>query len=592
MKKLLSLALLTSLSSFAQDQFAVRVNHAGIVETMKLALQHNQAGQRIPGFKIPAGIYPLKVRRADLASNPIIKILSEVTDVDFRRDYDFFMANSEIGITGRVDIDGIRTTVSNQTAAGFDLRVVFAVPDLALRVPEVSVCETRRGRGCGAGLKASFRNSAIILKRGSRINVTADFKVNINQDMARLRLVNVTSNLGSRNGPSINLQLGPLTVPPVSVIIDGQEIPVDTSHLRGEILNYRTFLAQNLINFAGEFIAQDLEAVVNKALKNQCLPTSLTVVDMETRPIPQRPVVADIEQHPDFMRQFQRDIARLVKSVRFDLNLKNLRSPESKHLEIRADGSLRLNGLRWTVGNTLGNTTRTLPVLNLDTAMPATDEVGVVVSEPVINAGLAALNHQGLFQKLIESHVDVGGLYINSAKAHFKTTADGKSVLNVVANVRLNLREVKSNGVLGWIQKQISIWLERNNNNANLLFPLQFEVLPRLAGVAGATKLYLRVNSPFTAPGTFRNEYGYENNVVDATRPVRDEVSQQLKKHLGAYVEREFEFPLDAYLTQKGVTIVPRNVQVLDSAYLMVTGDIGNVVFNQLPRNEERSSCQ
>jgi hypothetical protein len=561
----------------------VRVNHAGIVETMKLALQHNQAGQRIPGFKIPAGIYALKVRRGDLAANPIIKILSEVTDVDFRRDYDFFMANSEIGVTGRLDVEGIRTTVSNQTTAGFDLRVVFTVPDLALRVSEVSVCETRRGNRCGAGLQASFRNSAVILQRGSRITVTADFKVNINEDMARLRLVNATSNLGHRTGPSVNLQLGPLTVPPVSILVDGQEIPVDTSHLRGEILNHRTFLAHKLMNFAGEFIAQDLAAVVNKALKNQCLPTSLTVVDLEPRPVPQLPVVADIERHPDFMRQFQRDTARLVKSVRFDLSLKNLRTPESKHLEIRADGSLRLNGLRWTVGNTLGNTARTLPALDLDRAVPVTDEVAVAVSEPVINAGLAALAHQGLFQKLIESHVDVGGLYLTNAKAHFKTTTDGKSVLNVVANLRLNLREVKATSVLGWIQKQIAIWLERNNNNANLIFPLQFEVHPRLVETAGVRKLLLRVNSPFTSPGTFRNEYGYANNVVEATRPVRDEVSKELQRNLGAYVEREFEFPLDAYLTQKGVTIHPRHVQVLDSAYLLVTGDIGNITFSQLP---------
>jgi hypothetical protein len=145
--------------------------------------------------------------------------------------------------------------------------------------------------------------------------------------------------------------------------------------------------------------------------------------------------------------------------------------------------------------------------------------------------------------------------------------------------------------VLGWIQKQIAIWLERNNNNAHLVFPLQFEVHPRLAEAAGERKLLLRVNSPLTAPGTLRNDYGYASNVQEATRIVRDEVAAVLQKNLGAYVEREFEFPLDAYLTQQGVTITPRTVEVLDSAYLMVTGDIGNIVFSQLP-TDGPARCQ
>jgi hypothetical protein len=588
----LSLLCAAAFPLWAQDQFAVRLNHTGVVEVMRMALQHNQQSVRgAIGFQIPAGVYPLKVRRADLPSNPLIQTLSEIVDVDFRRDYDFFMRNARINVAGRVDIPSVRTTVSNQSATGFDLRVVFSVPELTVRTAEVALCETRRGSGCGEGLQGRFRNPSIALRRGSVVRVTADFRATLNDDTARLRLVRTRSNLGTRQGPSINLELGTIELPPVTMIINGQELPMDMAPLRAQVQNYRTFLAHKMLGFAADFIAEDLAAVVNKALRNQCLPTRLTVLEIDPAAAARTPLVAGAERHPDFMAQFQRDLARLVKSMRFDLGLKTLRTPESKHLEIRGDGSLRLNGTTWQVGSTLSNGARPLPVLSLVGAA-ASDELAVAVGEPVINAGLALLNQQGVFQQVINEHVDVGGVHVEGARAYFKSVGPGQDRIQVVANLRLNLREIRANGILSWIRREIAVWLERNNNDANLVFPLQFEVIPRVVTVDATSKLFLRVDGPFTDPTTFRNDYQQPNNVGEATKVVRQALVDELKAGLGSYVDREFELPLDEYLSVPGVKVAAKDIKIIDSAYLVVTGDLAGLDFARLPQGGSLRACQ
>ncbi len=625
MKRLIvGLLLVSMLSAQAQDQMMIRVNHSGVIQVMRMALKYNRQGQGQTGFKIPRGLYSFKIPRSQVASNPIIQILNEVSDVNFNRDYPFYVTNSDIIVDGTIDESSLQTAVSNYTAKGFDLKISFKINKLSLSAADLSLCETKSGIKCGKGLKASFKNVTVALRPGSLITMSTDFKVAFEADQARMKLVKATSNLGNAQGPKLNINIGSVTVPPISIVINGQEAQLDTSSLRDEIMERRTFLAQKLLAFAGDFIAEDLAEMVNKALKNQCVPTRLQVLEIGREDMPATgggftriPVViaadntrvvrnyyperlplqiyqGDNKAEPTFMELLQKDLMSIIKSARFEVNLKSLRTPLNQDIELRANGALRLNRRSWNVRNTVANSSRVLPALNIDSIINRQDHFGVVIGEPMINAATDLLSTIGVFQKVMDAQVKMGGVYVDSIKAHFKNGAtQAGDRLYVVGNARVNLRELDADGVWAWIKRTLAVWLERNNNNAVLRFPIQFEVIPRIVNSGGKIKLMMRVNSPFENETTLKNTYGYPNNVTSATSIVRSTVIDLLKENMGEYVNREFEFPLDDYLSQQGVTIHPKSIRMINSAYLMVSADIKDLDFKALSSGgSQGGSCQ
>lgn len=619
------LLCLFSSALLAQDQLMIRVNQTGILSVMESALEYNQRGQGRTGFQVPAGLYDFKVKRADLQANPIVRILQEVSNVDLNRDLPFYLYNSVVNVDGGIDKASLRTAVSNYTAQGFDLKITFAINKLSLRANELSLCENKRGRRCGNGLKATFRNSTVALRSGSRINAEANFKVDTTSTQAKMRLVRVTSNLNTRNGPRIDINIGSVVVPPISIIINGQEAQLDTSNLRAEIMARKEFLANKLLEFSAEFIAEDLSEMVNKALKNQCLPTQLRIIEIANQDVPaprggfrsqpyviaadntrvvrpridysiQSPSVfpGDNRPAPTFMELLQRDLASIIKSANFDLSLKSIRSPLNQDIEIRANGSFVMNNRRWRVLDTVGNSTRKLPALNVDTIINRQDHFAVVLGEPVVNASMDLLQGMGVFQKVLEAQGKIGGVSVNSIKLHFKSGATAaQDRLFAIGNLKVKLREIDADGIMGWVKRAIAVWLERNNNNAILNFPVQFEVIPRFATQRdGSVKLFLSVNSPFVNPTTLKNDYNYPNNVVSATKVVQESIVEILKENMGEYVNREFEFPLDQYLNMNGVSLQPKRMSMLQSGYLLVAADIKKIDFAKLNQSPSGASCQ
>lgn len=595
MRSLMFILLLALTSAaVAQDQMMLRVNHSGVTELMRLALEYNQAGSGKAGFKIPRGIYSFKVARQDLAANPIIQILNQVSDVNFNRDFPFYVTNSDIGIVGSIVEPSLKTKVSNYTTTGFDLQVSFDVDAIKLSVADLSICETKQGSACGKGLRASFKNTTVALRKGSKISAVAKFRVNLASDKARVALVSVSSNL--TKGPRLDINIGQVVVPPISIIINDQEAQLDTSGIRAEILQRREFLAQKLLAFASEFIAEDLAEMINKTLASQCFPTSLRLLEIgqEDRPATNGgfttvPLVLGRKVHPhknepNMMELLQIDLAKIIKSATFDVKLKSIRSPLDRDLELRLNGALRMNRLAWQIRSTVGNSTRALPALNIDNMIDRRNHMAVVVSEPMVNGALDLLSSVGVFQKLVGSREGMDGVHIQSVKAHFKTGATpAQDRYYVIANIRVNLRDVAADGVWAWIKRFIAVWLERNNNDAQLYFPIQLEAIPRLVTDAqGKAHLMLKVNSPFASSTALRNDFGYTNTITAATATVRTTVLDLLREGLGEFVNKEFELPLDAFLSQKGLEIAPKSIRLIDSSYLMIAADLSRLDLRAL----------
>ncbi len=590
----LILILLFSMSfqTWAQDQLMLRLNHSGILQIMKMSLQYNQAGNGQTGFKIPAGLYGFKVLRADLEKNPIVNILNQVSDVNLTKDLPFFISNSEISVIGSIDESSLRTKVSNYSSTGFDLKVSVVVDRVSLSTPDLSLCEDKDGTSCGNGLKASFKGVSVALSAGQKIKLSADFKVNMAADKAHMSLVQVVSNIDT--GTKLDIDVEQVVIPPISIVINGQESQLDTSGLRSEILARRDFLAQKLLSFASEFIAEDLAEMVNKALENKCLPTRLRLFEMgqEDKPAtdggftklpvavskrdPQLSIYrGDDKNQPTLMEILQQDLARIIKSASFDIQMKSARTPLDQDIELRLDGALRMNRRSWFLRPTVGNSSRKLPVLDIDSLVNRADHLAVAISEPMINGSLNLLSSTGVFQELIRKQPNLAGVKITSVKAHFKSgSRPDLDRYYLVANIRVNLREIAADGAWAKIKRMIAVWLERGSSSV-LYFPIQLEATPRLEKQSdGKLQLMLKVNSPFASTTALRNDFNYPNSVPFATGIVRDTVLKLLGVGLGAYVNKEFRFPLDSYLSRKGVRIEPKSLRLIDSAYMMLSADI------------------
>lgn len=590
MKFVLIMSLMAiSLASQAQDQLALRFNHSGVLALMKAALKYNNRAQNSAGFQIPQGLYSFKIKKAQLASNPIIQLVSEVSDVSLLRDFPFYVYNSTIKASGDVDVNSLRVTALNQSARGFDLKVSFNVPQLRMAVPEIALCETKAGGRCGKGLKASFKNSSITLVKGRPIVLTGLFRVDVKDQKARLRLLSATSNLETRGGPRIDIRAGELSIPPVIVTVNGESAELDTSSLRSELLKHKDFLGKKLLGFAADFIAEDMVAIVNRTLQNECLPSQLNVVNLEPRPVAGMPLIFGLTQKQDFGTLLQRDVSRIIKSARLDLGLKSVATDQNKHINLGANGSLRLNGKSWTMTNRLGNSNRTLPALNIAQHINETINFGVALSEPIVNSSLDLLGQTGLFQELVNKHVDSKGLSVSSARIHFRSNPDR---FYAVVNASLDLREVNSNGVFSWIKNRFAIWMERNNNGSKLYFPLQFEIIPRMVHANdGSAHMLLRVNGPFLPASALRNDFKYPTNITTATASVREGVVKELKEGLLKYVNQEFHFQVDPYLNQKGMSFNVRGMKIVDSAYVVLGLDLKAINLGSLT-SSDRGSCR
>lgn len=581
----LALACVLSVSAYAQDQLLVRLGHEGIKTILKAALTYNQADQKVPGFKVPAGLYSFKVKQADIAANPLVQMLRDLTDVDIRRDYPFYVYNSPISVTGMVDLDHIKTTTSNYNSRGFDLRIALNVTSLKAVIPDISLCEKKKGNNCGPGLRASFKNSSIALARGSVVELTADFHVDVRNELAKLTLVRATSNLESAHGPKLIINVGSLVIPPVSIVVNGQEAQLDTSAVREKLLQFKVQLANKLLSFASDFIAQDMAEMVNKILKTQTAPTRLSVIDIDPLHASNQPLVTKVcQDNNDFMVGLQRDIAQLIKSAQLDLSLKNLRTINDQEVELRLDTLFKLNGVQSYVGTSAGwgPYGRSTPPLNVDAFMPKGGHLGFAISEATVNAALALINSTGLFNRIIDNNVPSGGLSLSSAKVHFASGTNGQADrIYAIANLSLDLVATRTTDLGSWFSKWTAISLENipfAGTGGKLFFPLQFTITPQLFRSTTDKKMYvfLNVNAPFSE-STLRNDYAYPSNLNKATGIVRDNLVKILKKSIGPLIAKPFVLPLDAFLNLTGVSWEPTSFKVVDSAYAFFSADIKNI---------------
>lgn len=632
MKALVLILLMFASVSYAQEQMAVRLNENGLMKIMQMALKYNTGTAGSRTVVIPQSIYKFTVKQQDLAANPVVQVVNEISNLDLNRNLDFYLHTSDIKVTGVVDQKSLVTTITNSKPDGFDLKLSINLSKITLNGASMSLCEDRLKKSvkCGPGLKTTIGGLKITTLNRPVI-LTSTMRVSVKKGMASVKVLSVNSNLESKSPPTLDINFASMEIPKISIVINDQETELDTSRLHGQILERKAFLGKKLLAFAGEFIANDLAEMINVYLSNTQIATSIQVYhrdeptvyrDIDYKqdyptmavdntyvrpPIMISPIKTPAYTKPtydyndrykvavdntyvkppimpfypvkpavDVMKVLMDQFTQIVRHAQIDLSLKSLTTPSNKGIQLAGLMNFVLNHTVFTVKNTLGNSSRKLPVLDL--SAHRVHDINLAISEPVINGALDLVNSTGLFNELLGEVSDVDALSISSLKLHFTYT----NSIKAIANVAVDLKKIRTSfwkDPQGWAETGIGTWLERNNNNSVIYFPLEIEIVPVVTTTALGASLSIKIKSAFNGD-TLLNTYKYPSNVGDMFNIVRKGVLKKLHTQLDQYADKSFEIDLKKFLNQSGVEFTPKSISFNQAAYMLINLDIKDIKFN------------
>ncbi|WP_408099059.1 hypothetical protein ACJVC5_09095 [Peredibacter sp. HCB2-198] len=581
--------MLFSAHLFAQEQMALRLNENGMMKILRMAIQYNTSSKTSRTVVIPQNIYKFTIKKEQLTSNPIIPVINEISDLNLNRDLDFYLNTSDIKVTGNVDEKSLKMSISNSNDNGFDLKLSLNLPQIVVNGARLSLCEdkAKNGKSCGSGLQASMTNLKIQTKNRP-VSLSATLRLRTDGKVARVTVLSVTSNLEGKNAPAMDINFQAVTVPKIAIVIDGQETELDTSRLKDEILKRKAFLAAKLMSFAADFITSDLAEMINVYLVNKQVATSYQVYrkeglktfnefmsDRDSYPNRENYVRSAIQpEGKDPMTVIMAEISEVIRNAQVDIALKKISTPQNKDIELAGFLNFVLNNRAMTIKNTLGNSNRALP--KLDLTAHRNHDINLAISEPLINGALDLVNTTGLYQEVFNAMADVKGFSIKSIKMHFQ---GDKSVVAVV-NAQVDLKKLQSSGFSSWIKNKLAAYLERNNNNAVIYFPIEVQVVPTVKNLpTGGVGLDLKVLSPFNYV-ELPNKFNYPSNVGNMTDIVKDGVMEQLKDNLEPYVNKTYSVDVTKFLNQSGVVFLPKAISINQGAYFLLNLDLVDIKFN------------
>ena len=605
MKALLFILLVISSVAQAQEQLAVRLNEKGLMNILHMAVKYNTNSASSKTIIIPTNVYKFTIKQKQLASNPIVAVVNEISNLNLNKNLDFYLQTSDIKVTGVVDKKSLKASISNSGPNGFDVKISVSLPSVSVTGANLSLCEDKlkNQKKCGNGLKMSVASLKVSTKT-TAVVLSANMRVSIKNNSASVKVLSVSSNIDTPKGPKLDINFASITVPKITIVINGQETELDTSKLKDEILERKAFLANKLIGFVGDFVASDLAEMINVYLKNTKLPTTYEVFRQEEsditfdeidyseryKPIAidntyvRPPVIIaprtstgklpkmDIKGPGEIMEE---QISEIIRSAVISLALKSISTPLNKDIQLSGALSMVLNNQTIRVQNRLSNRDVTaLPKIDLSSFRA--HDINLAISEPVINGALDLVGKTGLFQELFETFGRVKGFSLSSVQMHF---AKDKS-LRAIVNAQIDLNQVDSNGFGGWIKNQWAIFRERNNNNGKIYFPIEVTIIPAVVTQKnGEIALSLFVRSPFNGD-TLINNFGYPSNIANMKSEVKKGVIAELKKALGEHVNKAYVLDVTKFMNQAGVVFKPKSISFEQGAYMLLNLDIADIKFN------------
>ncbi|MBI2604835.1 MAG: hypothetical protein HYW49_02020 [Deltaproteobacteria bacterium] len=475
---------------------------------------------------------------------------------------------------------------------------------VAAQAKRITVCENADCKQ-SKGVRVDFDGVTIAQKSiGAPIRMSAAIDYVIRSGRGRFKITGVSSNLGEPGGPLIEIGLGALKLPPVSIRVNAHEVSLDANALKQEILKHKQAIAKEVLHDATAFIAEDLAELLNKnVFSDLSNPTSVSGSFERSPPVSLpspslewpadrldpahfQPAIppqllgetSESEKESALMRILRLARERVFRAF-FRIAPAAVSIGSDGVLAVSADGELSVGTKSLAVGTRLGhgNFAGTMETLRFESA-PNKDyyHFAVAVSEPLVNGVLDLARSQGIIRNVLEGMPEYAGLICgkDGIRVHFRKV-DGRPRVYVVLNLVL---DVASKSFWG------GVWEKWFGAGGTFVFPLELQFEPRIRehemSVMMAANPALRqdvlelvaVNSPIRGM-TLANTFGYPmTDFTQATETVRREFFSELSESIAPIVNGMVAVPIADLFRGSGLMATPSKFDVEPSGHLVVYG--------------------
>jgi hypothetical protein len=282
----------------------------------------------------------------------------------------------------------------------------------------------------------------------------------------------------------------------------------------------------------------------------------------------------DVQGNVDPFNLILDKISKVIHKAQMSVSLKSITTPENRDIQLDGLFSFMLNRESLHQKNNFGNSFNSLPQLNLNKFRQ--HDLNLAISEPFINEVLDVVNSTNLFNHVLGLVSSVECLNIKNVKLHF---SNNNSIV-VVINSEVDLKKIKSNSIKSWFKNNAAAFLERNNNDSVIYFPLEITVIPEFKVlIDGRANMILKVLSPFNQ-NQMLNHYNYPSNMGLMNETVRLGVLNELKLSLEKHTNQDYILDFSKILNQSGVIFRPTGISIQQGAFLLLNMDILDINFN------------
>lgn len=632
MKKLTILTLLFVLltNGFAVTHLNIKVTRDGVMQILNAALKFNNMGVvEDPSAIIGAMAFKQSIPADKLSENKIVQIIDEVSSIDFKKQYDFFVINDEIKVKGKVNKSDLTFKITNFSKKGFLVDLAVAVDNLQISTNSIQICERanlKTKRCDGKLLQGKFRNIRVEENSNKKIEFKASLKASIIKDEVTFKIVKTSNNINDDFAKSLFVDFD-LVIPDLKVKINGVEAIMSTAHIKDQILEQKNFLAEKLLNFAGEYLTKDLIEMLNQYFKKVKLPTgysdelyststfnfnnsSNNNVDdnrFYTHPA-DATYVAPVVRYEDFRittpntellgeDEIVKKLGQLIKSASFEVSLSSLYTATfDKSINAALTGNLIINGTslslptyikqrKYSVNNGYGKYyiyNKQIQDIKFENLLNKKYGIGLAISDPVFNGLLKTAEKQNLFTKVFRQEAGemASGIYVTNVHLHTQprrkdATSNSyyKPKIYVVAEIKVDVANVHTEKWYEWLGKKVGGLLE-----GNVYFPLQFAITPYIVKKDGKTQLKLTIDDPLDSNNDPKNYFGYysdfdEDNIYGV---VRDQFRTQLNSALKKTTDPIY-VDLSDLARDKGVSFVPVDVDIEQTGHFVLYLNIDDI---------------
>lgn len=675
-----SILLFCLMSSWAMAQhIGLNVTNKGIQNILVSTINSYSKGNKsIKVLSVPKGTIYERINKEFFDSNPVVSKIREYINFEQNEDLVFYFNWSPITIDTNLVPKSLKVNVSGEQR-NFQAAIKFSLNKLRISGRHIELCELKEWK-CDKknALYGRFNGYTINLKRNSQIDIAAVVDVKVTKGNVEIKLNNFITNLkkpattrernlykkhgiSTSNLAKFDIVFDDFIIPPPTMTIDGETFDLDVSKLKDAILSEKQYLSTQLATFAGSFVTKDLTTILNKDFfkKLKDLKTTISLLNYEetqayymgtsdysppqyTRyntaavdntyvapTIDYRLVNRNLGKPLTFMEQLQGSLKMLVHQASFDVTYKRTKTKNDQDLLVDFTSSVELNNTKWNLSTKLRNGKTTLKYPNFNGINTKGYDVGIAISEPIINGILSLAGKQRLIQGVIDDVAPMPGVYINSVRMHFEEGKQStykvqqsnpyadrpgvavdntyvappafapkeiynpktktyktvqfrsKDAIVAVVNMKVNLYEQPSDGIGGWIENQIGGFLE----GGWVWFPIEVKFYPQIVKEDGQTYIELHASDPF-GYGGLKNTYGYPYK--DMKGLVHKGLLKKLKNMLKPTLEDLPRVDISSYLSFPGIGIQPLRVYVKKTGHLLITANITKLNLKELSEIESK----